>query len=105
MSAFKKEHILEELRARVSDFFARESNATSLVTVTRIDLSEDLKTATINLSVFPENKQHEVRHFAIRHLTEIRSYLQKNSKIGRVPFLKIEIDKGEALLERMNELL
>jgi hypothetical protein len=35
MSAFKKEHILEELRARVSDFFGRESNATSLITVTR----------------------------------------------------------------------
>lgn len=105
MADFKKEHLAEEIRARMSDFFGRESNATSLITVTRVDLSEDLKTATINLSVFPEGKQQEVRHFAIRHLTELREYLMKHTKIGRIPFLKVEIDKGEALLERMNQLL
>lgn len=105
MADFKKEHLIEELRARTGDYFSRESNSTSLLTVTRVDLSEDKKTATILISVFPENKQQEVRHFAIRHLSELREYLQKNSKIGRIPFLKIDIDKGEALLERMHHLL
>lgn len=105
MAEFKKEHLAEELRARVSDYFSRESNATSLLTVTRIDLSDDFKNAVINISVYPENKQQEVRHFATRHLTEIRDYLRKHSKIGRLPYLKIEIDKGEALIERMNRLL
>ena len=67
--------LIKELSA---SFLGRESNRTSLVTVTSCDTSPDLKRATIFITVLPENKEHDVIDFAKRKRPELREFLKKN---------------------------
>lgn len=91
----RDQRIEEEIARAAGEWIARESNRTSLVTVTRVHLSEDGNRATIMISVLPENQERAARDFISRNLGEVRRHLGKSSKIGRLPTLFVEIDKGE----------
>lgn len=91
----RDQRIEEEIARAAGEWIARESNRTSLVTVTRVNLSEDGNRATVMISVLPENQEKAVADFLRRNLGEIRHYLGKSSKIGRLPTLSVEIDRGE----------
>jgi ribosome-binding factor A len=105
MSEFKKEHLTEELRKEVSNYLARESNGTSLLTVTRVDISDNMKFCTLFISVLPENKETEAIHFVKRSMKELQEYLREHVRVARLPFLSVELDKGEKLRQRMDEVL
>ena len=45
--------VSETIAHLAGDFFARESNGQSLVTVTRAEMSHDLKNITVYFSVLP----------------------------------------------------
>jgi ribosome-binding factor A len=87
--------ITSEITRAAGEWISRESNRTSLVTVTRVDLSDDGTRATIMISVLPENQEKAAHDFIRRNLGEMRRYLGDNTKIGKLPTLYVEIDKGE----------
>jgi ribosome-binding factor A len=105
MSEYRKEHLEELVKNLCGEYLTRESNLTSLVTVTRAEISDDMKTAIVFISVFPDEKQTEALHFVLRHRTELRQYVMKRVRAGRLPFIDIKIDKGEKLRNRMDEVL
>ncbi len=78
-----------------AEFFARESNGESLITVTRSDVSPDFKNALIFLSVLPETEEQKVLHFARRQRPEFREYLKKHARLKMIPFIEFELDIGE----------
>ncbi len=94
MSTHHRIQRTEALAQITAQFFARESNGTSLITVTRADTSPDLKRATIYLSVLPESAEEDALRFAKRNANEIRAFMRDNG-IGMPPFLDIVIDYGE----------
>lgn len=98
----KVANIIKELSAQ---FLGRESNNTSLITVTSCNVSPDLKRATIFVTVLPTDKETTALEFAKRKRGELREYLKKNLEIKTIPFLEIEIDKGEKHRQRIDELL
>jgi len=98
----KVANLIKELSAA---FLSRESNRTSLVTVTSTTTSPDLKRATIFITVLPESKEKEVLEFAKRKRGEMRDYLKKNLEIKTIPFIDIEIDRGEKNRQKIDELL
>jgi ribosome-binding factor A len=98
----KVANLIKELSAQ---FIERESNGTSLVTVTYATCSPDLKRATIFITVFPEDKEKAALDFAKRNRGELRDYLKKNIEIKNIPFVDIEIDKGEKNRQKIDELL
>ena len=98
------EKLTEELQHLAANFLQRESNRTSLITVTRCELSENQKYATIFISVFPADNEKAAEEFVRRKRGEFIDYLRQNSKIGRLPTISFEIDFGEKNRQRLDEL-
>ena len=95
MDTQRHARIEEEIARAAGEWISRESNRTSLVTVTRVMLSEDGARAQIFISVLPENQENAARDFIARNLGEVRRYLGDTAKIGHLPTLSVEIDRGE----------
>lgn len=101
----RNEKIANLIKGKVAEFLSRENNKTSLITVTSANTSPDLKKATIFITVLPEDKERTALLFAKRKRGEIREFLKKHMVIKTVPFIDIEIDRGEKNRQRIDELL
>ena len=95
-------NLIKELSAT---FLAREDNHTSLITVTSCTTSPDMKKGTIFITVLPESKEREAMEFSKRKRAELREYLKKNMQTKVIPFMDIEIDRGEKNRQKIDELL
>lgn len=104
MPSRRQTQVSETIAHRAADFFARESNRQSLVTVTHADVSPDLKNVMIFFTVLPETKQEEVLHFAKRNRTEFRDYLKQHAMLKFLPNVDFEIDYGEKNRQRIDDL-
>jgi ribosome-binding factor A len=104
MNIQKDEKIKEVIREVVSDFLARESNRTSLITVTGIELGARGSRATMLITVMPEHQEAAAIDFITRRLSDIREYLGEHVRMMRVPFLDVRIDVGEKNRQRIDEI-
>ncbi len=100
----RETQVAETIAHAAAEFFARESNRNSLITVTRAELSPDMKRALIFFSVLPESEQEAALAFAKRQRSEFRSFLHERSRIGVRPIIDFEIDYGEKNRQRIDEL-
>lgn len=91
----KTDRIQDMIRELASNFLAREINRTSLVTVTRVVLSDTGNRADIMLSVLPEKAEKAALDFCKRKRTEFREYVKKNSRFRIIPTFDFQIDLGE----------
>ena len=98
----KVANFLKELSAQ---FLERESNGTSLITVTSCNVSPDLKKATVFITVLPDEKEHDALDFAKRKRSELRDLIKKNMQTKAIPFIDIEIDRGEKNRQKIDKLL
>lgn len=87
------------------DFFQRESSGASMITVTRTEVSRDMKHGTIFITVFPENKEDAAINFAKRMRSELRHFVMKRLPVKVIPFFEVEIDFGEKNRLHVEELL
>ncbi|MEK7071351.1 MAG: ribosome-binding factor A [Patescibacteria group bacterium] len=86
-------------------FLERENNNASLITVTGISVSPDLKRATLFITVLPEEKENAALGFAKRKRGELRALLKKNMQTKVIPFIDVAIDLGEKNRQKIDELL
>lgn len=100
----RQAQVAETIAHRAADYFARESNRQSLVTITRADVSPDLKNVLIFLSVMPTSAEEGVLHFAKRSRSEFRDYLKKHATLKFLPNIDFEIDYGEKNRQRVDDL-
>lgn len=89
----------------VQDFFQRESSGLSMITITRTDISRDMKHGTIYMTVLPEDKEDAAINFAKRMRSELRHYVMKRLPVKVIPFFEVEIDYGEKNRLHVDELL
>jgi len=101
----RKEKVANLVKELGAQFLERESNNTSLITVTSCSASPDLKRATIFITVLPDEKEHDALDFVKRKRGELRTYLKKNMKTKNIPFIDIDIDRGEKNRQKIDELL
>ena len=108
--------ILHDLAAR---FLALNGNNSSLLTVTKVELTRDGKCATIFFTVFPrlptpagvdnggqaDNFEKTALEFAKRKRSEFKEFIKENSKLGRIPQMDFEIDSGEKNRQKIDSLL
>ena len=99
------EKVNKLIKGLVANFLNQESSSASLISVTYISTSPDLKKATIFISVLPEKQEKTALLFAKRKLPEMREHLKKNMETKHIPFLEVEIDKGEKNRQKIDELL
>ena len=104
MSSRRVIQVSETIAHLAADFFARESNVQSLITVTHADLSPDLREVTIFFSVLPESSEATALTFAKRKRTEFRDYLKEHSALQRLPTVDFQIDYGEKNRQRIDDL-
>lgn len=87
---------IEEMLMRIAaEYIEKESNKTSLITVTRTEITLDLRQAKVFITVYPETKENEVVDFLKRQRSELRDFVKKRMIVKVIPFLDVEIDKGE----------
>ncbi|HCC05905.1 TPA: hypothetical protein DEP94_00895 [Candidatus Nomurabacteria bacterium] len=94
-----------EVLAIAQDFFQRESSGASLITITRCDVTADMKNGTIFMTVLPESKEAAALDFAKRMRSELRHYVMKRLPVKVIPFFEVEIDYGEKNRLHVDELL
>jgi ribosome-binding factor A len=100
----RTEQVNELIAHHAADFFARESNHESLITVTRSNMSSDFKNVVIFLSVLPESQTEKAIAFAKRVRTDFREYLKHHTKLHPIPTVDFELDLGEKNRQRVDEL-
>lgn len=104
-TTFKDEKLKEQIHKWAAEFLQRESNGTSLITVTDVKISKEAKEATILFTVLPDDKQDLALEFARRQLGEFREYMNEKIKTGRMPFFHFDIDRGEKHRQRIDEII
>lgn len=104
MPSKRQVQISETIAHCAADFLQRESNRQSLVTVTRADVSPDLKNVTVFLSVLPESSEEQVLHFAKRNRTDFRVYLKSHAQLKTLPNIDFQLDYGEKNRQRIDDL-
>ncbi len=100
----RDEKIREAIRREASSYISRESNRTSLVTVTNVILSPDKKRATILVTVLPDTKNKEALDFLKRLRGDLFSHLEKSRAVPRPPFIDFAIDKGEINRQHIEDI-
>lgn len=91
----RKEQVAETIAHAAADFFAREASPRSLITVTRADISPDLKTVVVFFSVLPETEEKNALAFAKRSRSDFREFLKEKMPIGHIPTVDFDLDMGE----------
>lgn len=104
MGSRRQTQVSETIAHLAADYFARQSNGTSLMTVTHANISPDLKNATIYLSVLPTAMEESALHFAKRSRTDFREYVKKNGRFKFLPHFDFELDYGEKNRQRIDKL-
>ncbi len=104
MASKRQIQISETLAHLAADYFARESNRLALITVTRADVSPDLKNVTIYFSVLPETYEEQVVHFARRSRTDFRTYIKDKATMRVLPNVDFVLDLGEKNRQRIDDL-
>jgi ribosome-binding factor A len=94
----------EAIHELVAKLFNEQSNKSSLITVTRVALTEKARKATVFITVLPEEKEMEALSFGRRLRTEIRGKILEELDIAHPPFIEVEIDFGEKNRVRIEEL-
>ncbi|OGD68105.1 hypothetical protein A3I18_01420 [Candidatus Campbellbacteria bacterium RIFCSPLOWO2_02_FULL_35_11] len=100
----KQNKVRDLIKAKAAQFLQEESNRTSLITVTDVFISNDLKKATIFVTVFPETQEESVINFLKRKRSGFKNFIKNETKIGRIPFFDFAIDKGEKNRQRIDEI-
>ena len=105
MATRRQERVAELIKRLAAAFINEESTRQSLITVTKCNVSPDLRKATIYVTVFPEESEPYALHFLRRKRNDLRSYLKEHTKIKIIPFVDVEIDKGEKNRQKIDELI
>lgn len=100
----KDERVKEGIKKAAAEFVERESNKTSLITVTGIQMRNRGNDAYVLVTVLPEQQSNAVVDFLNRKKKDMRSFLSKRISLRVLPFFHFEIDHGEKNRQRIDEI-
>lgn len=104
MPASREEKLKDIIKQVSAEFLARESNRTSIITVTDVSLSDRGNRSTIFFTVLPEEKEKAALDFSKRKRAEFRDFFKEKVKMRSLPFFDFEIDKGEKNRQKIDEI-
>ena len=92
-------------RKTIDEYISRNSGGKSIITITSIEQADRSNNVTVRVSVLPENQENAVIDFLTRNVNDIREDIKKKTKVGILPFLHFEIDKGEKHRQEIFEII
>ncbi len=105
MDSGKQEKVETQIAQLAASFIERESNKTALITVTRVEVLDRGRSATIFISVLPESGEESALNFLKRKRHDLRTVIKKGINMINIPFIDVEIDKGEKARQTIDALL
>lgn len=102
--SLRTERVSELLRHLAAEFLERESDRTTMITVTDARISNNLNRATIFFTVYPEEKEDVALAFAKRQRREFKDFVKKKSRMKRIPMFDFAIDEGEKNRQHIDRL-
>ena len=95
MNQIKESKLKDVIKALAADFFSKESNRKSLITITDVEIKSRGSRAIILFTVLPIDQENAALDFMRRQLSDFRGYVTENSRMQRVPYFEVKIDSGE----------
>lgn len=95
----------DEIAKVAARFIERESNRTSLVTVTRAYVTSDFSQVTIFVTVMPDSQAHAALHFLTRQMGDLRQEVSKELRLPKKPNFSVALDRGELNRQAVEEAL
>ena len=86
------------------EFIQRETNGTSLITITDVSIADRGARAIVFFTVLPADKQKAAYDFLKRQRSIFREYVMKHVRMRRIPFFDFEIDEGEKNRQKIDEI-
>jgi len=93
------------VRKLIDEFITRNSGGQSLITITSMEQADRSNHMLIRVSVLPETQENAVIDFLQRNATDMRNYVKDKSRLGMLPFLSFEIDRGEKHRQSIFEII
>ena len=103
----RQRKINELIRHIVSEAILKEVEvpANSLITITRVETTPDIKTSTVLISVLPDNYRGSALEILRKKNHILHLYLKKKLKTKFTPNLKFEIDNQEVFANEVEKIL
>lgn len=101
--SLRQEKINSLIRNLAAEFLSRELDRKTLVSVTKIETSSDLKNAVVFIIVFPEKEEEKILE-KIRP-GEFRNFVKENMKTKFLPAFEFRIDESLKKERKMDELI
>ena len=102
--ARKQERYNDLLRDIVSSFIKEKIDFKAIVTVMRVETPDNLRSAEVFVSVFPEEKESEALHFFKRKKNDLYEFVKPRLKMRFLPSFSFEIDKAIKLERKIEEI-
>ncbi|MDO8565225.1 MAG: ribosome-binding factor A [bacterium] len=104
MREIKKEILAEILHRLAAEFVRDNTTPASLLTITRVEVSQTGKEAKIFFTTLPEDQEDTALKFLERKIPEFKLYIRNESRINIVPHVTFKIDYGERNRQRLDML-
>ena len=104
MNLIKESKIKDAIKMLAADFFSKESNRKSLITITDVEIKSRGERAVILFTVLPQDQETAALDFMKRQLSDFRGYVMENSRMMRVPYFGVRIDSGEKNRQHIDEI-
>jgi ribosome-binding factor A len=103
----RPERVAEEFREVLAEEIPRlKDPRVGFVTVTRVEVSPDLRRATIYYTVMGQDRDHRATRAGLQSArSHLRAVLGRQVRLKFTPELEFEEDVGLAQVERVTELL
>ncbi len=101
----RNEKLPELMMHLFAEWISIESNRTSLITATSARLSENGRQLNLYYTVLPEEKENAVADFLSRRKRDFFAFVDTKARIGRMPEVRFELDRGEKNRQRIDLLL
>ena len=100
----RKSKVEQLIKEAVATFVLHEANTDPMITITRVDMSPDLKRALIFFTTIPDGKEQDALIFLKRTATELRKHLKEHARLKRIPHIDFFIDAGERHRQHVDEV-
>lgn len=104
MANHTDDRLKELIRELAAEFFSRESNRQSMITITNVETYSRGSRAKILITVLPEDQAQNALSFMHRQLTDFREYVMGRARLMRVPYFDVALDVGEKNRQRLEEI-
>ena len=105
MNSDRNSRVAGLLSELIATFIRNEANSNPMITVTRVDLSPDMRRAIIFITTIPDGREADALIFLKRQATHLRNFLKKKARIKNIPHLEFMVDAGEKHRQHMDEVI